>query len=179
MKRRLFLGTALATTAAPGLFAAAPARRWDAAAEVLERATATKQVAAAVLHVVHKGESCTRHFGTAGTDDAMFLLGSLSKPINVAAVMTLFDQGKFQLDDRVKKFLHATRVPDAYQRGWRRGMLRRADERAGEKADACSDDKLVLTCGTVALGATRSGYHVRLLLGIPLTDRRAGPFGVL
>src|SRR5207248_1686764 len=28
-------------------------------------------------------------------------------PINVTAVMTLFDQGKFQLDDRVKKFLPA------------------------------------------------------------------------
>jgi CubicO group peptidase (beta-lactamase class C family) len=37
----------------------------------------------------------------------MFLLGSISKPINVAAVMTLFDQGKFLLDDRVKKFLPA------------------------------------------------------------------------
>src|SRR5260370_37062171 len=37
----------------------------------------------------------------------MFLLGSISKPINVTAVMTLVDQGKFQLDDRVKKFLPA------------------------------------------------------------------------
>ena len=37
----------------------------------------------------------------------MFLLGSISKPINVTAVMTLFDQGKFRLDDRVKKFLPA------------------------------------------------------------------------
>src|SRR5262249_22429176 len=43
----------------------------------------------------------------AASDDAMFLLGSISKPINVTAVMTLFDQGKFQLDDRVKKFLPA------------------------------------------------------------------------
>src|SRR5438270_7391519 len=37
----------------------------------------------------------------------MFLLGSISKPINVTAVMTLFDQGKVRLDDRVKKFLPA------------------------------------------------------------------------
>src|SRR5262249_53568310 len=36
-----------------------------------------------------------------------FLLGSISKPINVAAVMTQFDRGKFGLDDRVKKFLPA------------------------------------------------------------------------
>ena len=66
-----------------------------------------KQVDAAVLHVVHKGESFTRHFGKAPSGDAMFLLGSISKPINVTAVMTLYDQGKFQLDDRVKKFLPA------------------------------------------------------------------------
>ena len=105
MKRRTFLGTALAfATASPSL--ARPRRgRWDDAAEVLERAVAAKQVDAAVLHVVQKDESYTRHFGKAASGDAMFLLGSISKPINVTAVMTLFDQGKFQLDDHVKKFL--------------------------------------------------------------------------
>jgi CubicO group peptidase (beta-lactamase class C family) len=81
--------------------------RWDDAAEVLQRATAAKQVDAAVLHVVQRDESFTRHFGQAASADAMFLLGSISKPINVTAVMTLFDQGKFQLQDRVKKFLPA------------------------------------------------------------------------
>jgi CubicO group peptidase (beta-lactamase class C family) len=107
MKRRTFLGTALAfATAAPWL-AAARRGRWDEAAEVLGRATAGKQVDAAVLHVVQKDESFTRRFGKASSDNAMFLLGSISKPINVTAVMTLFDQGKFQLDDRVKKFLPA------------------------------------------------------------------------
>src|SRR5262249_47447716 len=54
-----------------------------------------------------KDESLTRPFGKAASGDAMFLLGSISKPINVAAVMTLFDQGKFRLDDRVKQFLPA------------------------------------------------------------------------
>ncbi len=107
MKRRTFLGAALACAAAPPLLAGGRGKRWDAAAEVLERATASKQVDAAVLHVVHRGESFTRHFGKAASGDAMFLLGSISKPINVAAVMTLFDRGKFRLDDRVKKFLPA------------------------------------------------------------------------
>lgn len=107
MKRRTFLGTALAFTAASPLAAAVRGKRWDDAAEVLVQATASKQVAAAVLHVVQKDESYTRHFGKAASGDAMFLLGSISKPINVAAVMTLFDHGKFQLDDRVKKFLPA------------------------------------------------------------------------
>src|SRR5205807_4372438 len=66
-----------------------------------------KQVDAAVLHVVQRDESFTRPFGKAVSGDAMFLLGSISKPITVTAVMTLFDQGKVRLDDRVKKFLPA------------------------------------------------------------------------
>jgi CubicO group peptidase (beta-lactamase class C family) len=107
MRRRTFLGAALAVANAPHLFAALRGGRWDDAAEVLERATAAKQVAAAVLHVVRRGEPFTRHFGRAATGDAMFLLGSISKPICVAAVMTLFDQGKVRLDDRVAKFLPA------------------------------------------------------------------------
>src|SRR5262249_17282255 len=105
MKRRTFLGSALGITAAAPLFAALRGKRWDGAAEVLERATAKKQVDAAVLHVAQGDESFTRHFGMAASDDAMSLLGSVSKPINVTAVMTLFDRGKFQLNDCVKKFL--------------------------------------------------------------------------
>jgi CubicO group peptidase (beta-lactamase class C family) len=107
MRRRTFLGTAWAVANASPLFSALRGGRWDEAAAVLERATAAKQVDAAVLHTVQRDESFTRPFGKAASGDAMFLLGSISKPINVTAVMTLFDQGKFQLDDRVTKFLPA------------------------------------------------------------------------
>src|SRR3954449_7949829 len=107
MRRRTLFGTALALANASLLLAALRQGRWADAAEVLERATAAKRVESAVLHVARREESFTRHFGKAGSGDAMFLLGSISKPINVAAVMTLFDQGMFQLDDRVKKFLPA------------------------------------------------------------------------
>src|SRR3954468_14522370 len=107
MRRRTFLGTALAVANASPLFADLRGERWDDAAEVLDRATAAKQVEAAVLHVVQGDESFTRHFGKAASGDAMFLLGSISKPINVTAVMTLFDRGRFQLDDRVRRFLPA------------------------------------------------------------------------
>jgi CubicO group peptidase (beta-lactamase class C family) len=107
MQRRTFLGSGLAIITASPLFAALREGRWEDAAKVLERATATKQVDTAVLHVVHRNESFTRHFGKAASDNAMFLLGSISKPINVTAVMTLFDQGDLQLQDRVKKFLPA------------------------------------------------------------------------
>jgi len=109
MRRRAFLGTALAAAGASPLFAAIRGGRWDDAAAVLESAVAAKQVAAAVLHVAQRDESFTRPFGTATTGDAMFLLGSISKPINVTAVMTLYDRGQFRLDDRVMKFLPAFR----------------------------------------------------------------------
>src|SRR5262245_32005999 len=109
MRRRTFLTTALAAANASPLSAVRTERRWDDAAEVLGRATASKQVEAAALHVVRGDESFTRHFGKAASGDAMFLLGSISKTINVTAVMTPFDQGKLQLDDRVKKFLPAIR----------------------------------------------------------------------
>jgi CubicO group peptidase (beta-lactamase class C family) len=107
MKRRTFLGTAMALTAgsSSSLSAALRLEQWDIAAEVLEQATTAKQVDAAVLHVVQKETAYTRHFGKAASKDAMFLLGSISKTISVAAVMTLFDKGKFRLDDHAKKFL--------------------------------------------------------------------------
>lgn len=109
MQRRTFLGTALAVAGVSPLLspllAALRRQRWQDAAEALARATAAKQIDAAVLHVVQRDESLTRHFGKAASGDAMFLLGSISKPINVTAVMTLFDQGKFQLSDPVRKFL--------------------------------------------------------------------------
>jgi CubicO group peptidase (beta-lactamase class C family) len=107
MRRRTFLGTAWAAANASPLLAALRGGRWDDAAEVLERATAAKRVESAVLHVAHRDESFTRHFGKATSGDAMFLLGSISKPINVTAVMTLFDRGEFRLDDRVRKSLPA------------------------------------------------------------------------
>lgn len=87
------------------LLAALKQERLDDAAEVLVQAVAKKQVAAAVLHVEQNEFSSTRHFGTANSNDAMFLLGSISKPICVTALMTLFDAGKFQLDDPLKKYL--------------------------------------------------------------------------
>jgi CubicO group peptidase (beta-lactamase class C family) len=111
MKRRTFLAAVLAATNASPLLAARDEERgqrgepWGEAVDVLEQATTTKQVDAAVLHIVQGRKSFTRHFGTAASGDAMFLLGSISKPINVAALMSLFDQEKFRLDDRVQKFL--------------------------------------------------------------------------
>jgi CubicO group peptidase (beta-lactamase class C family) len=62
-------------------------------------------VSAATLHVKHGETTSSQFFGTAKSIDDMFLLGSISKPISVAALMTLYDQKKFQLDDLAQKYI--------------------------------------------------------------------------
>ena len=46
-----------------------------------------------------------RSFGAARSPDDLFLLGSISKPMTVAALMTLYGRGRFRLDDPVRKFI--------------------------------------------------------------------------
>jgi CubicO group peptidase (beta-lactamase class C family) len=105
MNRRTLIQTSLAAAFGTRLLAAFKDERWADAADVLEKATASGQVASAVLHVVQRDESFTRAFGKASSADAMFLLGSITKPICVTALMTLFDRGDFALDDPLKKFI--------------------------------------------------------------------------
>jgi len=105
MKRRSFLQAGLLSSLGAPLLAALKQDRLDQAVEALQRATTQGPVKAAVLHVEQRQTTFTRAFGTAETSNAMFLLGSISKPIAMTALMTLFDQGLFQLDDPLKKYL--------------------------------------------------------------------------
>lgn len=110
MRRRTFLQTGSAALVGSALLqsqlrAALRRDHLDAAADVLSTAVLRGQVAAAVLHVVQGDQTFTRAVGRAQDENAMFLLGSISKPICVTALMTLFDQGAFKLDDPVKKFI--------------------------------------------------------------------------
>jgi CubicO group peptidase (beta-lactamase class C family) len=75
------------------------------AVKSLERATRERQVTSAVLHVVQGEKSFTRAFGKAHGEDAMFLLGSISKPVCVTALMTLYERGEFKLTDPLGKFI--------------------------------------------------------------------------
>lgn len=87
------------------LFAAEKPNGLEEADKILTEATASGQVKAATLHVVKRGNAVTRAYGAGTTPDSMFLLGSISKPICVAALMRLFDQQEFKLDDPLRKFL--------------------------------------------------------------------------
>src|SRR5262245_27082317 len=105
MKRRALLQTGLAAAFGAPLYAAFKSDRFDEASDVLAKAVAGGQVASAVLHVTRRDDSSTRAFGKAPSNDAMFLLGSITKPICVTALMTLFDRGEFHLDAPLKKFI--------------------------------------------------------------------------
>jgi CubicO group peptidase (beta-lactamase class C family) len=106
MNRRTFLQCGLGTAwAAPVIAAVQQRDKLDVAADVLAHAVAEKQVDAAVLHVRHRNSVFARSFGAARSVDDLFVLGSISKPMTVTALMTLFDQGRFRLDDPVRRFL--------------------------------------------------------------------------
>jgi CubicO group peptidase (beta-lactamase class C family) len=105
MKRRTFLQSGMAACLATPLFGALRQERLHEAEEVLAKAAASGEVNAAVLHLAHPMGTVTRAFGKGVSEDAMFLLGSISKPIAVTALMTLFDRGEFKLDDPLQKFM--------------------------------------------------------------------------
>jgi len=105
MKRRRFIQTGLAVGLGTPVFAALRPDRLDEGVEALARATREGHVDAAVLHVRQRDISFTRSLGKAQTEDAMFLLGSISKPIAVTALMSLFDRGEFKLDDPLRRFI--------------------------------------------------------------------------
>jgi len=79
--------------------------KWIEADAVLAAAVASGQVRSAVLYARIGKQIHHRAFGDSESVNASFLLGSITKPIAVAAVMTLFDQGKFGLDDLVKTYV--------------------------------------------------------------------------
>lgn len=76
-----------------------------AACDVLQTAVDAGQVRGAALCVRRGEREFSRSFGSAATPDVPFLLGSITKPICVTALLTLFDQGRFRLDDPVVRYL--------------------------------------------------------------------------
>lgn len=105
IKRRTILHAGVGIAFGTPVLAALQKGKWNAAADVLKAAARSGQVDAAAIHVQQSDEMFAKSFGAAGTTDSIFLLASISKPITIAAVMTLFDQGEFRLDEAVQKFL--------------------------------------------------------------------------
>lgn len=105
LTRRGFLASGLAAVWARPLLAAVQQGKWDAAAKVLSDATDSGLVQSASLYIRHQQSELSRAFGQASSPRAMFLLGSISKPICVTALMPLIDKKLVRLDDPVQKYL--------------------------------------------------------------------------
>ena len=111
MRRRDFFKTGLGLAMTSSLSAAWKEDRLQSADTILSSAVEEKRVHAASLLVRQGAHTWARHFGAADSVDSIFLLASISKPISVAALMTLFDQGMFQLEDRVShEFVDCLRI---------------------------------------------------------------------
>lgn len=86
---------------------------WAEAVEVLQKAVDNRVVRRAVLHITSYREqhpdTLSLAFGQDSFSDAMFLLGSISKPIVITGLMTLMEKGEFRLKDRISKFLPSFR----------------------------------------------------------------------
>ena len=98
------LGTAAATTSAETSPAMTLSSAVDAVVSLVQKSVDDGMVKAAALHV-QRGDERHRHaFGTA-VPDAMFLLGSITKPFTALSVMILADRGELKLSDPTRKYL--------------------------------------------------------------------------
>ncbi len=114
MKRRDILLGAGATMIASQLpvLGNVGAAGWDRAkledaAKLMDGWVADGRVQGASILVTQGARTFARNFGTAKGTEPVFLLASITKPITAAAVMTLVDEGKLSLDDKVVKFFPA------------------------------------------------------------------------
>jgi len=80
-------------------------RDWNTVSTILEQAIERNIIRAASVYLRIDGDTFERQYGTATSNRSAFLLGSITKPIAIAAFMTLYDRKAFELDDPVVKYL--------------------------------------------------------------------------
>ncbi len=83
--------------------------KFEKAVSILQQSVASGQVRAAAIFVQSGETQLNESFGDAKTPDASFLLGSISKPIAMTALMTLFDKGLLKGHCRHPGFLNRAR----------------------------------------------------------------------
>ncbi len=103
MNRRQSLFTLLGSLAATRSHGATAAMQ--TAAQIIQKQVDAGMLESAVLRVQRGAETFEQAFGKAGTMDAMFLLGSITKTFIATSAMVLVDRGEVQLSDRVMKFI--------------------------------------------------------------------------
>ena len=109
MNRRDMLTGAAAMIATPAIAATGNwnTAKLNEAAKLMDGWIADGRVQGASILVTQGPRRFVRNFGTAKGTEPVFLLASITKPMTAAAVMTLADEGKLSLDDKVAKFFPA------------------------------------------------------------------------
>lgn len=95
------------------VFADIETARLDAIASDIQSRIDQQQLSGAVILIAQDGEVALHEaFGHQNVEDqvpmtvdSIFRIYSMTKPITGTALMTLYDQGKFQLDDAVEKYI--------------------------------------------------------------------------
>jgi len=108
--------------------------------ETIQRHIDAGDVAGAVTLVARRGRIA--HFEAHGlmdlssrkpmTNDAVFRLASMSKPVTAVAVLMLFEEGKIRLNDPVSKFIPEFKNPKVAIANWE-GSPATAGNRAGDE----------------------------------------------
>ncbi len=102
-----------------------------------------------------------RERGKAMTDDAIFRIYSMTKPITSVALMSLYERGYFQLNDPVSRFFPAWRDHKVWVSGRGADMVTEAPARPLSMRDMlCHTGGLTYGSALVALGAADSGHPV-------------------
>ena len=102
----------------------------------------TDRIAGAVTLVARKGKVVhfeaqgwrDRENGVPMTRDTIFVLMSMTKPVVSAALMMLFEEGKFLLDDPIARWIPELREPHGARQPRRRPAPRRAGGAAGDRS---------------------------------------------
>jgi beta-lactamase class C len=105
MHRRNFFICGTAAVLTRPLFAMLNDDKFLEVSNLLTQATTSGQVRAAAIYARIGKSVFHRAYGDAKSTNASFLLGSISKPIAVAGLMALYDQGQFQLNEPVTKYI--------------------------------------------------------------------------
>ncbi|MFI4936007.1 MAG: serine hydrolase domain-containing protein [Caulobacterales bacterium] len=102
-----------------------------------------------------------RERGKAMSDDAIFRLYSMTKPITSVALMSLYERGYFQLNDPVSRFFPAWKEHRVWVSGRGEHMQTEEPRRPLSMRDMlCHTGGLTYGAALVALGAPDSGHPV-------------------
>src|SRR5574344_2804267 len=99
---------------------------------------AHNRITDAAIQVEHKGKVCFTNYYGSSNNKSIYKIYSMTKPITSVAFMTLFENGKIDLDDPVSKYLPFFEhlkvvVPEGYDTSKATGLQRSEERRVGKE----------------------------------------------